>query len=51
MGELKNIGLVRCHYDSPEVMVLDIEVQEMLCQSGSIISDLTLREDDSSNWG
>lgn len=37
-------------YVSPQVDVLEIKAQAIICQSGSTINDLNLREDDSDNW-
>ena len=48
--ELRSTESVRSCYTSPEVKVIDINAQDMLCQSGSSITGLNLLEDDSDNW-
>lgn len=37
-------------YISPQVKVVEIKAQAIICQSGNNINDLNLREDDSDNW-
>lgn len=48
--ELRSTESVRNCYISPEVKVIDINAQDMLCQSGSSITGLNLLEDDSDSW-
>lgn len=48
--ELNNKGQTLAPYASPSVKVIDINAQDMLCQSGSSITGLNLLEDDSDNW-
>lgn len=38
-------------YVSPKVETEEIVVQAIVCQSGNIIEDLTVRDDDTDNWG
>lgn len=37
-------------YVSPQVEIVEIKSQDIICQSGNDIDDLNLRDDDSSNW-
>ena len=37
-------------YVSPQVEIVEIKSQAIICQSGNDIDDLNLRDDDSSNW-
>ena len=37
-------------YVSPQVEIVEIKSQAIICQSGNDINDLNLRDDDSSNW-
>ncbi len=50
MGELKNNESGQGRYVSPQVNVIEVNAQKMLCQSVSTIKDMTLRDDDSNYW-
>lgn len=48
--EGNNMGHAQAPYTSPNVKVVNINVQGMVCQSMNSISDYNALDDDSENW-